>query len=157
MKMSIPRNDGTIVEIAADVTTILRYNQNIMKIFPEDTNETVTLVTPAGANTWGAWAEVDDNNGVTFSSKLDAVSQFLSTIVVETVSVNNQRFMFEFAYGDDKIVVTRLRVYSGAVPKQETSVKALVIPFGETVYYRGKCSLAGPQNCTVHFRYHPLD
>lgn len=122
-------------------------------IFPEDTSETVTL-TAAGADVWSAWTEIVDNNGVTFSSKVAAASGHISVIVVETVSVNNQLYMAEFGYGASNTVITRIRTYSGAVPKQDTRVYSLITPAGETIRYRMKCSQAGPQSLTVHIRYH---
>lgn len=124
-------------------------------VFPESTNETVTL-TCAGANVWGAWTEIVDNNAVTFSSRISAaICDFaqITAVVVETCSVNDQRFMFEVAYGTPLVSIAPFRVYSGAVPKQESVFKAGPIPAGNRVYYRGMCSQAGPQSCTIHIRY----
>jgi len=112
-------------------------------------------LTPAGANAWTAWTEIVDNNGVAFSSMMAVgTSVHITVIVVEVPSVNNQVFMFDFAYGTGRIPITSFRIYSGAVPKQDTRVYAKFIPSGQRLYYRGKCNLAGPQNCIVHFRYH---
>jgi len=122
-------------------------------IFPENTNETVTLVA-AGAHTWGSWIELVDNNAVTLSSKFALVPGHLSAFVVETVSVNNQLFMLELAYGDAKTIISPMRIYGGSVPKQETRVYGVMIPAGETVYYRLKCAQPGPNSLTAHIRYH---
>ena len=149
-KLSGGNDTSTQVAILA---AIEREFAHTTYIFPEDTNETMTFIA-AAANTWGAWTEIVDNNGVTFSSKLAALSGHITVIVVETVSVNAQRYMIELAYGAAKTLISPIRLYSGAVPKQDTRVHGVVIPAGEKVYYRAKCSQAGPQSCVGHLRYH---
>ena len=102
----------------ANISNLLRALTHTSYIFPEATNETITLMT------------------------------------VETCSVNGQVYMWQLAYGAARTLISPGRIYSGAVPKQETRVYGLVIPAGQRVYYRLMCSQAGPQNLTGHFRYH---
>ena len=137
----------------ANISNLLRALTHTSYIFPEATNETITL-TAAGANVWSAWTEVVDNNAVTLSSKFAANAGHLSVMTVETCSVNGQVYMWQLAYGAARTLISPGRIYSGAVPKQETRVYGLVIPAGQRVYYRLMCSQAGPQNLTGHFRYH---
>ena len=40
-------------------------------IFPEGSNETVTLTAGGTINTYGAWAEIADNNSVTLDWELN--------------------------------------------------------------------------------------
>jgi len=122
-------------------------------LFPEDTNETVTC-TAAAANTWLTWTELVDNNAVTFSSKLATTEGHISAFVVETVTANGEIYLVEISYGGSKVNIARVRLYGGAVPKQESRVFSDKIPAGETVYYRAKCSAGGPASLTAHLRYH---
>jgi len=124
-------------------------------LFPEDTDETMTFTAGALADAWtAAYTEIVDNNGITFSSKLAALSGHITVIVIETVSVNGQVYEIELTYGAAHTLISLLRLYSGAVPKQDTRIHSIIIPAGETVYYRAKCSQAGGQSCTGHLRYH---
>lgn len=100
------------------IQTILRmlYEESfhISILFPEDSNETVTLTAGNVVNTFSAWAEIVDNNAVTLSSKFVS-SGHISSIIVEGASVKDKRYVLEIAYGADKIVVARARGISETV------------------------------------------
>jgi len=126
-------------------------------IFPEDTDETVTFTASNVANTFGAWAEIVDNNAVTLSSKFASNEGHISAVMVEDVSVKEKTFLIEIAYGASKIIISRHRFVSGETTKlppiQQIRVRSLDIPAGETVYYRMKCDQADA-TCELSFRYH---
>ena len=123
--------------------------------FPEDSNETITITAGGAINTFGAWAEIVDNNAVTFSSKIASNIGHISMIGVEDVSVTDKIYMLEIAYGDAKTVVTRHRILVGVgkVTSCQTRVRPLKIPAGETVYYRLKCETGGA-TALVNLKYH---
>lgn len=125
--------------------------------FPEDTDETVTFVAGSPANTFSAWTEIVDNNGVTLSSKLVNRNGHISATPIESIDKADRVFKFEIAYGAAKTVVSEYRFATGATTKlptiQHIRVRPEDIPEGETVYYRMKCSEAG-KSCTISLRYH---
>ena len=123
--------------------------------FPEDSNETITITAGGAINTFGAWAEIVDNNAVTFSSKIASNIGHISMIGVEDVSATDKIYMLEIAYGDAKTVVTRHRILVGVgkVTSCQTRVRPLKIPAGETVYYRLKCETGGA-TALVNLKYH---
>ena len=125
-------------------------------VFPEDTDETVTLTAGNTNNVFSAWAEVADNNAVTLSSKFTACEGHFSVIMTEDVSVKDKRYLLELAYGAPKTIISRMRYVAGNVQigtKQEATVQGIYVPVGEKVYYRLKCETADA-TAVVHFRYH---
>ena len=124
-------------------------------IFPEASNETVTLTAGDPENTNGAWAEIVDNNAVTLSSKFASAEGHLHSLQVEGVSAKKKVFVLEIAYGDDKTQVLHLRFLENnkSVPIQQNRVLSNDIPAGETIYYRMMCEDADA-TCTVSIRYH---
>ena len=139
--------------ILTGTTELLEEFEHTTRIFPEDTDETVTFTVGAVTNTWSAWTEIVDNNGVTFSSKFALKEGHVSAMVVEVTSVANKRCMSELAYGDAKTIISRCRLYTGSVPKQEARLRGITIPVGEKVYYRVKSDQAD-LTAVLHFRYH---
>jgi hypothetical protein len=124
--------------------------------FPEDTDETITFVAGGTANIFGAWAEIVDNNAVTFSSKLAACEGHVSAILVEDADTTDKRYLFEISYGASNVVVCRGRVISGTTLKdtlQQGRRRSLNIPAGKTVYYRMKCETLSAE-LGVALRYH---
>lgn len=125
-------------------------------IFPEDSNETVELTAGGGDNAFGVWAEIKDNLLVTFSSKATS-DLHISGILIEEADTPEKIYVLELAYGDSKTNVARSRFGQGtrfiSVVTQETKVRGVHVPTGETIYYQMKCETGGAK-CKVHFRYH---
>jgi len=129
---------------------------HLSQYFPEDSNETITLAAGGTNNTFGAWAEIVDNNAVTFSSKLVACSAHISNVIIENASVKDKIYILEISYGTAKTIVLRDRVLSATTllsTVQQGRRKSLGILGGETVYYRLKCETAGA-TLRVSLRYH---
>lgn len=124
-------------------------------IFPEDTDETITFVAGGTANTFGAWAEIVDNNAVTLSSKFASNIGHITTLAVESANTNAKIYYIEIAYGDAKTVVCvhRFKTNTGVNRFQLARMRTLKIPAGETVYYRMKCETASAQ-AVVNLKYH---
>ena len=126
--------------------------------YPEDTDETVTLTSAGGANTFGAWTELVDNNAVTLSSKFATKHGHISGIFVETASAAaGTIYMFEISFGAAKIIVFRERFIAPGpsikgAPTQVPYGLGIDLPFGETIYYRSKDSVGG-EACTVEIGY----
>lgn len=128
-------------------------------LFPEDSNETMTLTAHASADTFSAWTEIVDNNAVTFSSKLALKSGYISSTMAESASATDKVYIYEISYGAAKTVIGRGRLMSGSVRisnTQQARFRGLEIPAGETVYYRIKCETGGA-DITASIRYHTHD
>jgi len=124
-------------------------------IFPEDSDETVTLTAGGTNNVFGAWAEIADDQAVTLSSKATSVLH-ISSIIIESASVKDKVYVLEVSYGSAKTTVVRVRGISATTLISHTGqdrMRNLEIPSGETIYYRLKCETA-EATITVHFRYH---
>lgn len=128
-------------------------------LFPEDSNETVTMTAHASADTFGAWTEIVDNNAITLSSKFALKCGHISSILAESASATDKVYIYEISYGATNIVIGRGRLMSGSVRisnTQQARFRGLGIPAGETVYYRIKCETGGA-NITASCRYHTHD
>lgn len=129
---------------------------HLSQYFPEKSNETITFTAGAVADTFGAWAEIVDNNAVTFSSKMLSDDSHIGGLLVEDASVVDKIYVFEIGYGASKIVVVRNRVLSGSTLQnmvQQGRRRSLTILPGETVYYRMMCETA-LATLRVAIRYH---
>lgn len=124
-------------------------------LFPEDVTETMSF-TSGIADTFGAWAEIVDNNAVTFSSKVTSPTHISGTII-EGTDTADKFWVLEISWGASNVIVARMRFGSGSkfvAPAQQVRVRAGFIPTGETVYYRLKCEDTAGAVATAHFRYH---
>lgn len=155
MMLVINAKDQPINEIRDNVDELINESSHLSYYFPEDSNEIITFTAGGGVNTFGAWAEIVDNNAVTFSSKVASDIGHISLVSVEQTSVADKVYILEIAYGATKVIITRHRVLVGAgrLSSAQTRVRALKIPAGETVYYRMKCETAGA-TAQVALRYH---
>lgn len=126
------------------------------KVFPEDTDETVTFTADDEVNTFSAWAEIIDNNNVKLSSKFTKDALFTS-LLIENCSVKDKVYLIEVAYGADKTVVATYRFLAGETPNlpavQQIRIRSIHIPAGELVYYHMKCETA-LATCQLHLRYY---
>ena len=148
-----------IEAIQTDVDELILEMQHDSVLFPENTNRKVEFTAGNPANTWSAWAEIEDDTPVTpdtLSSKFTTQAH-LSGLLVEDLSNKDKRYQLEVAYGDAKTRILTHRFLSGEVKKlpaiQFMRIRAAQMPAGETIYYRMKCETAGA-TCEVSFRYH---
>lgn len=128
---------------------------HVSTIFPEDTNELVTVTAGNVADTFGAWAELVDDTPVALSTKFADNPGHIVAIFVEEASVTDKRYLLELAYGDDKTVICRSRFMKAAVildVGHQTRVRSIEVPAGETIYYRLKCETADA-TAEIHLRY----
>ena len=131
-------------------------------IFPESTADLCVLSAGITANEWSTWAEIADDQGTpdTLTSKFAANRGHLSALCVEQASINDATYMVEIAYGAEKQCISPYRLF--VADKTDNILQVLKfrgceIPAGETIYYRGMCSVTDSPTLTVHFRYflHP--
>lgn len=127
-------------------------------VWPEGTDEAVTCTAGAVANVFGDWAELDIvGGGDTLSSKFTDAVGHISAVVVEDLSIDDEVYDLEIAYGADKTIITPHRFLSGEVKKLSgvmyVRVRAPQMPAGETIYYRMKSEEA-LATCQIHVRYH---
>lgn len=128
---------------------------HVSAVFPEDTDETVTVTAPAGVNTFGAWAELVDDQAVALSSKFADKPGHIVAIMVEECSVQDKRYLLELAYGAAKTIIVRsrfMKVLNKVNVGHQTRVRSIHIPAGETIYYRLKCE-TGAATAEIHLRY----
>lgn len=136
---------------------IMREFVHTSHLFPEDSDEFVTFAAGAPDNAFGAWAEIVDNNSVTFSSKAANHDIHISSVQIESADTKDAIYRLEIAYGATKTSVASHRFASGDLVKlpaiQQIRLRPDAIPAGETIYYQMKCETAGAI-CTASIRYH---
>lgn len=147
-----------LATLQADVDQLILEMQHDSILFPEGSDELITLTAGNVADTFGNWGEVAvDVTGETFSSKVATQGAHLSGLLIEDLSDDDVRYVLEFAYGDPKIRVMTHRFMSGDIKKlaaiQFIRVRAAHIPAASTVYYRMKCETPSA-TCEVSLRYH---
>ena len=132
-------------ELEERIHHIYHFTFHTTELFPEDTDETVTVTAGGTNNMFGAWAELVDNNPVTMSSKFASEEGHIASILIEEASVIDKRYLLELSYGAAKTIISRSR-FMKATNKLHVShqsrIRAPHIPTGETVYYRLKCETA---------------
>jgi len=131
--------------------------QHTTIIFPSDTNLTCTFTAHANANTWSAWAEIQDSGATKLSAAFATTPGHISAMLVETISDNAAIYMIEIAWGAARNLITTMR-FAGAGKFQAAHIQdrfwAHPFPVGQLIYYRMKTETAVADTCTVHFRYH---
>lgn len=122
-------------------------------------NRTATMISGSEDNTWSEWAEVADSSGNKLSDLFATKGGYIGVMIPESVSRANTLFQIEFAYGDGKTIITRLRIFSEDLKLPTDSGKNLrnnKIPAGEKVY--GRCaSEKGGESVTGHLRFYYED
>jgi len=147
-------DDGTYQFARLDILDVLLlYNENIAFLYPEDTNVFIPLMAGGAPNTFGAWAEIVASDATTLSSKFTSKTGYLSELLVKNASATNKMYVIEIAYGDDKVVVSRMMWYSDWT--YILNVRSARIPMGEVVYYRLKSETA-LATVRATFRYYYL-
>ena len=135
---------------------LYHYTHHVSKVFPEDTDETVTVTAGGTNNTFGAWAEIVDNNAVSLSSKFATSPGHICAIIIEDVNQVDERYTLEISHGASNTIIARTRfMKSGVLVNVEHSrrIRSTHITAGNTVYYRLKCETLG-KTAIVQFRYY---
>lgn len=128
-------------------------------IFPADTNLTCTFAAGGSTDTFGAWAEIEDNtSGTTLKLTAQAASAnlHLSALFIESTDTVDKMYMIEIGYGSTPTVIYRMRFGSGSkavAVMQQGRMRSDHIPTGETIKYRMKCETASAE-ATVSLRFH---
>jgi len=151
---------GTNFDVTRDsLEHIGQHGTHASMIFPEATDESVTFTSHVAADTWSAWAEIVDNNAVTFSSKITSDTH-ICAIGIESTETTDLLWMIEIAYGAAYTPVARVRYVSQKTGRLDIvpsfRLRSEHIPTGETVYYRLMCSV-GNNDTTIHLRYYYID
>jgi len=145
-----------IGRMAALIEHMFLNHEHVSAIFPEDTDETVTVTAGGTNNTFGAWAELVDNNAVKLSSKFDDDPGHVVAMLIEECSLKDVRYLLELAYGEDHTMIVRsrfMKVNTKLDVGHQTRVRSVTIPAGETIYYRLKCETASA-TAELHARYY---
>jgi len=128
-----------------------KFHQEV-KIFPENTDETITLIAGNPANNFNSWTEIQDNNSTMFSSKFTTRRGYFTTISIE--DAKKATYLIEFSSGDEKRIVARIRFnISGRTFPIQIDTPAKFIEAGEKVYYRMMSSVPNA-DCDIYFSYH---
>jgi len=134
---------------------LYHFTHHVSSIFPEDTDELVTLTAGGTNNVFGAWAEVTDG-AVTLSSKFATKPGHIVAIIIEDVNQVDERYTLEISHGAAYVIIGRTRfMKSGVLVNVEHSrrIRSYHIPAGETVYYRMKCETLS-KTAIAQFRYY---
>ncbi len=144
-----------ILAISDDIHAQLEHEGHL---FPEDTDETVPIAAGGTNDTFGAWAEIVDNNAVKLSSKFDTEDMHVDHITVSSADAINKRWILEISWGAAKTPVARMAFGTGtkAVPiEQAAHVVGEKIPLDELIYYRLKCEQAsGAATISIQYYHH---
>ena len=131
--------------------------QHITSIFPSDTNLTCTFTAHATANTWSAWAEIQDSAATKLSAATATSPGHLTSMIVETISDDTALYMYEISWGAAYNPITSGQ-FAGVGKFQAAHIQdrfwAPSFPAGQLIYYRMKTETGVADTCTVHFRYH---
>jgi len=148
-----------VEELQAEVDRLRLEMEHDSEIFPDSTARKVEFTAGTPADTWGDWAEVEDDTPVTpitLSSKITRETH-VSGILIEDLSHKDKRYEMQIAWGDDKVRVLAHRFLTGEVKKlpaiQFIRIRAESISVGERVYYRMRCQEA-LATCEISLRYH---
>ena len=144
-----------LVSVVYPGSDLYHYTHHVSQLFPEDTDETVTLTAGGTNNVFGAWAEVTDGV-VTLSSKFATMPGHIVAIIIEDVNQVDERYVLEISYGAANFIIGRTRfMKSGVLVNVEHSrrIRSFHIPPGEAVYYRLKCETA-LKTALVQFRHY---
>ena len=151
---------GTILNgKVVTLDNLMELERHNTKIFPDSTELNCVLAAHADADTWSAWAEIEDDTPetpITLSSKFAACKGHITGMVTESANQDTTAYQIEVAFGASKVGISSWRLMSGTSKVSSTgqsSAQGDHIPLGETIYYRVKCETAGAKTLNVHFRY----
>ena len=153
--MSVVYPGSELLELIDDIH---HYTHHVSNIFPELTDETVLVTAGGVVDTFGAWAAVVDNNAVELSTVFAADDGHLVSVLIEDCNRTDERYLLEISYGAAHVVIGRTRFMKAAVfldVSQQTRIRSIHVPAGETVYYRMMCETA-LATASVHFRYYTI-
>lgn len=140
--------------LAQVVQSILAHIENVTYLFPEETTHTCVLTCGDGIDTWtAAWTEITEApGGTTLTQKFATKAGYITDIMLYGFLTANIMYMIELGYGATPIVIGRARTYDDWT--YHIPLWSARIPAGQTIYYRAKCEIAGPQHLHASFRYH---
>ena len=134
-----------IGQLAHIIRRLCQFICHSTNIFPEDTDDYVTLTAGTPANTFGAWAEIQDDKAIKFSAKFDENPGYITAVILEDASVKDKRYLLEISYCAEHILIARSR-FMKVETKTDVShlmrIRSALIPVGEEVFYRLKCETA---------------
>ncbi|TKJ25409.1 MAG: hypothetical protein CEE41_04455 [Hadesarchaea archaeon B3_Hades] len=145
-----------IGRLAHLIEEIWGYCVHVSSIFPEDTDELITVTAGGTNNVFGAWAELVDGTPVALSSKFATDPGYIVSVIIEDCSVTDKRYFLEVAYGAAHKVVGRsrfMKVLNKLNVGHQMRIRSIKIPAGETIYYRLKCETASA-TAEVQIRYY---
>ena len=147
-------------ELLNDTNFLVDEAAHLTYVFPENTEFMVEFTAGVAVNTFGEWAEIEDNDSVggpdTLSSKALTKGLHVAGVQIEDVSEKDKSYLIEISYGDSKVVMSRHRFKSGTNVNptiQQQRIRNVQIPAGEVIYYRMACEVANA-TCEVVLRYH---
>jgi hypothetical protein len=148
---AVTNAEAAVVAAQETLDVLLLHNENEVFLYPDTCTKTATFTAGDGVDTWGAWAEITDSGATTLSSKFAADSGYLVEIMTHDYSVADKIFMIELSYGAAKTVIGRSKIRSDWTYVQ--ALRSVVIPSGQTVYYRMQCE-TGNATLEADFRYY---
>jgi len=135
----------------ATLNTLKLHTENEVYLYPNMSTTNVTFTAGGGVDTYGNWAEINSSTGITLSSVFAAHAGYLSEIMTHNYNAADKVYIIEIAYGGDKTIVGRVKIRSDWT--YVLDLNSVVIPLGETVYYRMQCETAGA-TLLADFRYY---
>ena len=148
-----------LATMQTDVTHLELMLAHDAQIFPSLPSLDCVMTAGVGADTFGAWAEIEDNTvGTTLklSAAFASHDGHISAMGAEYLSENSEIYMVKLAYGDAKTEICNFRIKAGTnyLPiTQAPRIQGAHVPAGETVYYQ-MAAETGESTANVAFRYY---
>ena len=136
---------STVLDLAEELA---HEGFHLTALFPVSTASVCALTAGGAVNTFGAWAEIADDQGVpdTLSSKAASIGPHISPVMVEDVSAVDKDYLLEIGYGASNTLISRHRFRSGTVINptiQQVRVRNVAVPAGEAIRCRMMRETAG--------------
>jgi len=119
-------------------------------LYPSATNITCTLVA-GNTNVFGNWTLVTDSAGGNLSSVFSVSTGYVVDMQIYDHSAVDKIYLIELAYGGNKTTLGRVAYHTSFT--DNVDIKSVLVPAGETIYYRMMSSGANEATAKVGFRY----
>ena len=147
---AVANAEAAVVAAQAAVELVELFNSAERYVFPDSTARYV-LFASSDNDTFGAWAEIQDNTATTLSSKFAANAGYIIDLYLYDLTRADTMWLIEIAYGATKTNVARVMFNSDYM--NIAKIRSTRIPAGETIYYRMMANCAPTEYLSVGFRY----
>ena len=135
-------------QLAADKVDL--FNTAPRFLYPSTTQITCTLVA-GNTGVFSDWTLITDSTGGNFSAQFSASTGYIVDMQIYDHSAVDKLYLVEITYGASKTPLGTAMWHTSFI--DNVDIKSVLVPAGETVYYRMMCSGANGATAKVGFRY----